>query len=227
MLASGSVYRVLAARSAVPLRESRSPLDPNSLGGLPLQIGNWVGRDVPLDETLVDATGADAYINREYSRHNGPGEVLVYVACGANVNEVMSHRPTGCYRYAGWTLESRQTTGLQLPDTSSVPCTVYEFSRQGSRTGAEKMVVLHYCFAEGQYFDEVMKVMAEGLRGFRTVRWAAQVQIAATQRALVTAVAGDAVWDFAVASVPLIDGTFQSIAENRLSDVLSESNEGE
>ncbi|MBW1869140.1 MAG: hypothetical protein JRI73_07560, partial [Deltaproteobacteria bacterium] len=48
MLSFGIGYRVLAARLAAPV--DTIPLSPEALERLPLQLGDWTGREVPLDE---------------------------------------------------------------------------------------------------------------------------------------------------------------------------------
>ena len=64
LVASGVGYRVLewhldAAGGGVPL-------PPGALQRLPMQIDDWVGQDVKLDDAVVKATDTDAHINRRY-----------------------------------------------------------------------------------------------------------------------------------------------------------------
>jgi hypothetical protein len=211
MLVSGVTYRVLAARQAAPA--NRIPIDPGALEGLPLQIGDWTGQDVPLEGAVVDATGSDAHINRRYSRHNGLESVSLFIACGTNVNEVMSHRPAGCYPAAGWQLVDHRPLTLPLDAGINIPCIVYEFYRGGLET--EKVTVLHYCFADGQYFNEVMQVLATGLRGLRAIGCAAQVQIVGSDRTLTTDSGTRLVSAFAADSVASIARLFEQIEKDK------------
>jgi EpsI family protein len=207
MFVFGLTYRALASRQGAPVNTTR--LDPAVLQALPRQIGDWTGQDVPLSEALVEATGSDAYINRQYSRRNGTESVSLYVACGANVNAVMSHRPMGCYRRTGWLLVDRRSMELPLSDGGTFPCTVYHFRR--GDLDAEAVTVLHYCFAGGRYFDEVMKVLATGWRGMHAVNSAAQVEIVASGKALAASAAARLVRDFAVDSAMPVNRILESI----------------
>jgi hypothetical protein len=208
MIASGLTYRVLTRQEAVAVNEIR--LDSTVLGGFPRKIGAWVDEDIPLDKAVVDATGADAYINRRYSRNNGLESVSVYIACGANVNALMSHRPTGCYHAAGYQLISRRPMELPLTDRSKLPCFLYQFYRDD--VDVRKVIVLHYCYAEGQYFNEVTQVRAMGKRGMHPIRWAAQVEIVASVGTLADSASG-LVHTFALDSAASISHLFRSLEE--------------
>jgi len=207
MLGFGLTYRVLAARMGV--LGNRTSIDPGALEGLPLQIGDWTGQGIPVDETIIDAAGVDAYINRRYSRQGGVESVSLFAACGTNVNEVMSHRPLGCYRAAGWTLVQRRAIELPIVNEVKLPCMVYQFYRK--KPVEQVVTVLHYCRADGQYFDEVMQVLAERWGGLRTVRYAAQVQIVASGLTLEFDPIGHEVFNFAAASAAPITHLFTAI----------------
>jgi len=207
MLVFGIAYHVLAGRQGVC--SDMEPLDPNALASFPLQIGDWVGQDIPLDSALGKATGADAYINRRYVTANGAESVTLFVGCGTNVNAIMSHRPQGCYLAAGWTRITDHPVELTLGDGSTLPCIIYEFCRPALAT--EKLTVLHYCRADGQYFDEVMKVLAYGQRGLQTIGYAAQVQIVFSSQTLTDDSGIRIVSDFAIDSGGLIAGLLDGL----------------
>jgi hypothetical protein len=207
MAVSGLTYRALASRQEVPVNSTR--MDPAVLKGFPWQIGDWLGEDIPLSEAVVDATGTDAYINRRYSRNAGSEFVLLYIACGANVNELMSHRPTGCYRAAGYQLVERYPTVLSLASGTKVPCYLYEFYRDD--LDVRKVAVLHYCFANGRYFDEVNAVRSMGNRGMRPIEFAAQIQIVSSVNSLTADSAISLVSAFSLDSVSSIDQLFRGI----------------
>ena len=66
LAAGGAGYRILADYLARPT--DSVPMSSEELNRLPLQIGRWVGKNVPVDEAIVRATDSDAVINRTYSR---------------------------------------------------------------------------------------------------------------------------------------------------------------
>ncbi|HON91262.1 MAG TPA: exosortase-associated EpsI family protein [Sedimentisphaerales bacterium] len=155
---------------------SKGQADLTDLARLPVQIGEWKGDDIPLDDRIMRATGGGVHLNRRYSRNNGAESVSLYVVVGTGVEQIMSHRPLGCYRSAGWLLVGNRSMDLPLEDGRTLPCIVYQFARiDGLRS--ERVTVLHYCYAEGKLYDEVMKVMASRWRGLRALRSAAQVQV--------------------------------------------------
>jgi hypothetical protein len=190
-----------------PVSKNETQVDPNALQALPFQIAGWMGRDVPLSDSLADATGCDAYVNRRYTRDDALQSASMFVACGTNVAEIMSHRPLGCYRGAGWKLIDERAVSLRLPDETELSCIIYQFYREG--VTAEKVAVLHYCYADGQYFDEVMQVMAEGWRGLRTINFAAQVQIVASNRSMLDDSAVEPVSKLAVDSASVVAELFR------------------
>lgn len=198
MLLFGLTHRFLSARMST--FTNMPPLDPAVLQALPQQIGNWTGQDVPVKDAIIRAANTDAYINRRFRRQNRNAleSVSLFIGCGTDIDKVMSHRPLGCYKYAGWALTSQRSMKLPLGNGTRLPCIVYEFYRDGP--AAETVTVLHYCHANGRYFDEVMQVRALGLAGMRSVRYAAQVQIIASKPGLPDDSAMQIISDFAVDS---------------------------
>jgi len=215
MLVSTAAYRVLAARLAAPVNTTSMPAD--ALEQLPLQIGDWAGQNVPLDEAIVRATDTEAHINRRYSRHNGSEYISLYVAYGVRARDLMPHRPEVCYTGAGWTLTDKRSTELPLSDGIKLPCNVLKFSRGTLNT--ERTVVLDYYIVDGQYCRDVSLLRSKAWRGSGTVRYVAQIQIAASATSNLTAdSAAKIISDFAVESASSISRLFESTEENRYSD---------
>lgn len=223
MLMFGLTHHVLVARQAAPVNETA--LDPAVLKGFPSKIGGWTGEDIPMDEAIVEATGTDAHINRRYLHDDGWKSVTLYIACGANVNEVMAHRPTGCYRSAGWQITGRRSTEVRAVDGTTIPCFLYEFRRNGA--DGERLAVLHYCFADGEYFNEVMQVLAKGWRQLRAIGWAAQVEIVASDLGVADDSAARWVRAFARDSASEVNRMFEIIGKARLPDKVGGPVEGQ
>ncbi len=200
MLAFGLSHRVLAWRLVAPT--STTAIAPDLLEQLPMQIGGWVGEDVPLDEAIVRRTDTDAHVNRRYSR--GAESVSAYVGCGARTRDMMTHRPEVCYIGAGWTLTGRQSRDLPLSDGSTLPCTIFEFSRGVLET--TKITVLYYYIVDGEY----CRNLSDWQYRFWSVGYVAQVHIVAssqTQRADEdTRIISDFAEDSASEIVKLFDG---------------------
>ena len=207
MLASGLSYRVLAARLAAPA--TTTPITAEDVARFPLQIGDWEGEEVPIDDEIVKATDTDAHISRRYSRRNGLDSVSLWVACGVQARDLMPHRPEVCYTGNGWTRTNKQSVDLLLDDGTTLPCNRLEFSRNALTT--QRVLVLYYYLVDGQYSRDVSLLRSKAWRGSGTVGYVAQVQIVATMSAVVTAdVAAKTVSSFAVDSAGPLARLFES-----------------
>ena len=219
MLIFGLTHRALLARLVV--FENKTPIDPAALERFPLQIGDWTGRDVPMDEAIVDATGTDAHISRRYSRNSGLESVSLYVACGVNA---LCHRPPACYIGSGFSLVDRRSMELLLDDGIKLPCSIFQFFHGGLDT--KKVTVLYYLIADGQYFGDVSLSLLQAERGIRAVGYVAQVQIIASTESLTADSATRLVSAFAVDSALSITRLFEALEEDRSSDEFHESLKG-
>jgi EpsI family protein len=208
MLGHGLIYRAIADRLAAPV--TTTPISPEVLGKFPMQIGDWEGQEVPLDEKIRRRTDADALINRQYVRKKGSECISFYVACGVNARDLMPHRPEVCYVGAGWTRTNRRSLELPLKDGTALPCNVIWFSR--GVLDNTRIVVLDYYIVDGQYSRDVSLLRWKAARGSGTVRYVAQVQIATSITGTLTSdSAAGLISGFAIDSAPLIAGLFKDI----------------
>jgi EpsI family protein len=175
MLVFGVAYRVVAARLAAPVEAT--PIAQEVLDRLPLQIGRWKGRDVPLDKAIIRETDTDALVNRRYVHESGLKSVSFYVAAGVRTRDLMPHRPEVCYTGSGWTLVERHAQELSLSDAGKLPCNVFQFSR--GALSMQKVVVLYYYIVDGQYYADVSSLRSKAWRGSGAVGYVAQVEIVA------------------------------------------------
>jgi EpsI family protein len=208
-------YRVLAAKLDAP--GDAEPISPEALERFPIQLGDWTGQEVPLDEAVVRATDTDAHISRNYIRHNGSEAVWFYVACGVRTRDLTPHRPEVCYTGAGWTLIDRQLTELPLSNDMKLPCNVMQFSR--GTLNKKKVVVLDYYIVDGEYCPDVSLLRWKAVLGSGTVRYAAQVQVVASVTpSLDVDSAANLVCAFAVESASSISELFNDNEEEPRSD---------
>ena len=78
LIGGGTAYRAVARRYA---RSPESvPLPPGTLARLPLEIKDWRGREVPLEEAIIRATDTDQCVNRLYARRGQREAVALFVA---------------------------------------------------------------------------------------------------------------------------------------------------
>jgi EpsI family protein len=224
MLVSGSGYRVLAARLAGPV--GTEPIAPAKMDQFPSQIGDWTGREVPLDKAIVRATDTDAHLSRAYSRHDGLDSVYLYIACGVKARDLMPHRPEVCYTGNGWTLEVRRSIEVPLSDGSKLPCNLLQFSKGALR--AEEVIILDYYIVDGQYCADVSLLRSKAWRGSGTVQYVAQVEVMGTITPTLPANStAKLVSTFAAESASLIAQLFENRQSNLNSDGSNESSKGE
>ena len=210
-------YRVLASRLAAPANTITLPLA--ELERLPLQIGNWTGKEAPLAEAIVLATDTDAYISRIYSKRNTAEYASLYIAYGVRARDLMPHRPEVCYTGAGWTLIDKHSKKLPISneDKIELPCNIYTFSRGTLST--KKTLVLDYYIVDGQYSRDVSLLRSKAWRGSGTIRYVAQVQIVtSTNVNQNTSSAEKTICDFATESASAISIIFESNENTQFAD---------
>jgi EpsI family protein len=212
MLLFGTMYRVLYARLSAPIETPSVP--PDALEKLPMQIGEWTGKEAPLDEAIVRATDADAHVSRNYSRYNASEQIWLYISYGMRARDLMPHRPEVCYTGNGWTLINRRSMELPLSDGMKLQCNAFQFSR--GTLNKKKIAVLDYYIVDGRYCRDVSLLRSKVWRGSGSIRYVAQVQIVTSIRTDMTSDSvSNVISAFAVESAPLISGLFESIEESK------------
>ncbi len=207
MLFFGAAYHAMAARLDGP--STAVPIAPDSLAVFPLQMADWTGHDVPMDEDIVRRTDTDAHINRQYSRIGGSESVTLFLGCSFSTFDRTAHRPEVCYPRSGWTLVRDDSVKLPLRDGGSLPCTILKFSRDGLE--AEHTTVLHYYIADGQPYGNVSLVTPRLWRLSGGVNYVARVLIAASPRGLPEDSAEEMVSDFAIDSAPFVSRLLENL----------------
>lgn len=152
-------------------------LPKGTLAELPLEIATWSGRDVPLDERVVEATDTDDHIHRAYIDRNTNQQVLLFVAYGVRMRDLLPHRPEVCYPSAGWNLD-RTTMESFEENGQSYKVQVHRFAYGGLE--AKDITVLNYYIINDEHCPDVSLLRTSSLHNGGDVRYAAQVQIAAS-----------------------------------------------
>ena len=214
MLTYGIGYRFLTARLAAPV--DAVLLSSEDLARLPLQLGNWAGRDWPLSDDVIEATDTDAHLSRTYSRRNPPEFVRLFIGYGVTPTDLAPHRPEVCYVGAGRRLIRRGVVELGLDDGIKLPCNVLQFSPNSRDNNG--VVVLDFYIIDGQYYADVSAVrdmVLDALFRPRAIDHIVQAQIAAPVAPNRSAdEARSSVSDFAIESASEIYRLFQSTEEN-------------
>ena len=200
LLGSGLGYRTLAARYSRP--HDSVPLAPGTLAILPLNLGNWVGQERPLEDAVIRATDTDDHINRQYWRQDGRAAVSLFVAYGVRLRDLAPHRPEVCYTGAGWILEESRKATLTTADGTELPYQVQSFKRGG--LAGERITVLNYYIVDGRYCPDVSLLRSKAWRTSVKTKYAVQVQIACGGLSGRSIEAEQAAEAFAVDSAPAI-----------------------
>ena len=181
-LSAGVAFRGLSDYLTRPV--DSVPLPAGALDRIPLEIGGWVGKDVPLDEQVIQATDTDALINRRYAARDGSGSVGLYVAYGIRGRDLAPHRPEVCYPGSGWTPIRADDVNLPLRDGVILKCRVLRFSRSG--LDIRRIVVVNYYIVDGEPSPDVELLRSKIWRGSTGIRYMAQVQLVCSTSPLVT-----------------------------------------
>ncbi|MDI9432750.1 MAG: exosortase-associated EpsI family protein [Planctomycetota bacterium] len=211
MLVTGLTYRVLAGHLWSPV--TKPPIAPAALDRLPLEMGDWIGQDVPVDPRVMRAAGTDAVVSRQYSKRGGIQAVSLYIGAGVRVADVLVHNPPACYVAAGWSVVDRHSGELPSRDDASVPYTILNLSRSGS--DRSKLIILHYIVLDDRVFPDMRAVQRAVRPGFRAVDVAATVQILASGEDLLPDLGAPLVATFATDSAAAIQQLFEDLLRDR------------
>jgi EpsI family protein len=171
LLLSGLGYRLAAAKYAQI--STSTPLPAGTLARIPVQIGDWKGRDVELDPAIIKFTDTDDRLNRLY--RNRRDTVNLYVAYGVRIRDLAPHRPEICYVGAGYLLDRRKEMDLKSADGTTLPVQIQTFTR--GELQREQVTVLNYYLVNGVYSADVSGLRRQAMRLDRSHSYSVQVQI--------------------------------------------------
>ena len=196
LVAGGIGHRMLTRH--LDLAVGGEPIPAGTLNGLPLELGGWQGRKVPLDEEVIRQTDTDDHVNRAYVRGTSDA-VGLFVGAGIRARDLSPHRPEVCYTGVGYTLVGARDATVKLADGTDLPCRLFRFSKGSLSAGT--VTVLNYFIIDGQYCPDVELLRSKSWRGSKGIRYVARVMITASSA---QSMSGDqaerAVMDFGAAS---------------------------
>ena len=107
------------------------------VSSMPEQIGMWQGKDLPIDQAVLDILGKGDFLNRVYV--SGSGEQHSAPVVG------LIHSPQHCLPGAGWTFESSRYTDLKAQNGQDFRVGEYVITN-----GEQKQFVLYWYQAHGR-----------------------------------------------------------------------------
>ena len=150
LISSGVTYRVLA--SHLEMLFDTPILLPVPLSAFPIQIGNWVGRDLSIPNTTkeyMERNFADEFLSRRYINATNQTWVDVYIVyCSSRLGGILGHRPRVCYPGGGWIHESTDSSQFISRAGRQIPCLIHRFHKPAPTHG--QIVVLNFYILNGQ-----------------------------------------------------------------------------
>jgi EpsI family protein len=124
-LAVGGLVWWLQTRSALAV-------DPSPLASLPLTVGSWQSRDVPLESAVESILRADFNVQRVYFHTSAAAPIWLYLGYyGTDRGGRPEHVPRGCYTGAGWDIESARV--VDAGDGTGWRTNEYRVAKGGER----------------------------------------------------------------------------------------------
>ena len=147
---SGVGYRVLASHLKLVV-ETAITL-PVPLSAFPTQVGNWIGKDVPIPPNIQRVAGNDDFINRLYISKSNNEWANVYVAYTARPRTMLDHRPQICYPSGGWIHDNTHSSKVISITGRVIPCLIHRFHMPVPNY--EERVVLNFYIVNGQLTND-------------------------------------------------------------------------
>ncbi|GAC1465226.1 MAG: hypothetical protein NVSMB9_04610 [Isosphaeraceae bacterium] len=117
LLCTGILGVALSAQATLEgITSIQRPLLRAPLASLPLVMGPWVGRDVPVDPEVLKKSQADQYLNRVYEDQGHPGRRLWLWLNYSRKGDNLRHSPVVCLPSGGWTKVESQCKVVSVPN---------------------------------------------------------------------------------------------------------------
>ncbi|MEK7850023.1 MAG: exosortase C-terminal domain/associated protein EpsI [Candidatus Omnitrophota bacterium] len=150
----------------------------------PMQIGEWKGKDLPVEENAYEILETRNLILREYTR--GSSKVYLYIIYSQD-NRKVSHPPEVCLEGSGITVVKTQKIPLELAGARQIVANKLTVEKAGINN-----IIVYWYKAGEYYFDnylkQQMKVALASLQFKRTsgamIRFSAEILPTAPNKAM-------------------------------------------
>jgi EpsI family protein len=137
--------------AAIAIRRYNPPLAPKSekLANFPMIMGEWAGKDVPLDPEVVRMLGTNGdYLTRVYFSTHAAAWVNLYIAYfGRSFSGEGIHSPKNCLPGSGWSFLDSSYMTMQVPGRPS-----WQVGRYVIANGSARQLVLYWYHAGGRKY---------------------------------------------------------------------------
>ncbi|MEM9366161.1 MAG: exosortase-associated EpsI family protein, partial [Planctomycetota bacterium] len=114
----------------------------SDLADASLNLGSWVGKDLPEDPRLRQILRAKSGVDRVYQNPK-KGDVLVHAVWTDDY--IRLHFPQQCYRESGWEMTDSKTIEVEQANGNSFPAKICNFVQDG------KQIQVLYWFQLGEH----------------------------------------------------------------------------
>jgi EpsI family protein len=129
---------LLQARGRTEIIPARLPLT-----SFPEQLGDWKGKDIPLDKDTLDVLGPGDFLVRDYYTPDQSLPINLYIAYfpSQRTGDTI-HSPKNCLPGAGWAPVENNRITLGLPGHAPFPANRYVIAK-----GDARQLVLYWYWA--------------------------------------------------------------------------------
>jgi EpsI family protein len=148
----------LAAEAAlVRLAQTTRPPLAHSLASIPLEMGDWSGRDLPVDPEIVARAQTTEFLNRVYESRKRPGLAVSLWINYSREGTNLRHTPEICLPSGGWTKIESQTrvSAVAVAGGRTIPVTLLSYA-QGELV--RHVGFWYYIFGEGALENYVRRL---------------------------------------------------------------------
>ena len=148
----------MAAQAALEtLNRTDRPALRMPLARVPLDLGNWTGRDEPVEPDLIERAQTTEYLNRTYESRKHAGLSLRLWINYSRKGDNLRHTPAICLPSIGWNQVESQTRVLSVPlgPDRSILITRLGYERDEL---VEHVGFWYYIFGEGKLENYVRRL---------------------------------------------------------------------
>ena len=119
------------------------------LATVPMELGDWVGQDSPVDPAILKEAQTDDYLSREYEDRRHPGRRVSLWVNYSKTGLNLRHSPEICLPSGGWTkIESQcKVVAVPRPGGGEAPVTRLGYARGEL---VQHVGFWYYIFGEGR-----------------------------------------------------------------------------
>jgi EpsI family protein len=117
----------------------------SSISSFPLQVGEWSGREIPIDDSIRQVLGAGDFAEHVYSRPAQPPVDLFLAYFPTQRTGSTIHSPKNCLPGSGWSPLESGRMSLTIPSQGTVVVNRYLIAR-----GGDRQLVLYWYQSHGR-----------------------------------------------------------------------------